>query len=353
MNLKELLMLCKERNASDLHLSSDAPPLIRVVGKLEKVSDEKITKEEIRQTIYSLLSDNQKARFDKEMELDFSIEYPEIGRFRVNAYSQRRGDSLAFRLIPTKIKSVRELGLPLVLENFAHESRGLVLVTGVTGCGKSTTLAAMIDLINQKRTEHIITIEDPIEYVYENKNCLIDQREIGTNTGSFYGALKNALREDPNVILVGEMRDLETIAMTITAAETGHLVFATLHTVNAPQTITRIIDVFPAAQQDQIRTQLAEVILSVVSQTLIPTIDEKERVCAAEVMVTTSAIKNIIREGKVYQIPSLIQTGRKDGMQTMDQALEALVNETKITKQEAIKRAFNKNIFDRYGYESR
>lgn len=350
MNLTELLALCKEKNASDLHLSSGSPPLLRVVGKLEKITQESMSSEDVKREIYSLLTEEQKAKFEKKKELDFSIEIPNLARFRVNIYSQRRGNSAAFRLISSEVKPIDKLGLPGAIRSLAMESKGFILVTGPTGSGKTTTLAAMIDLINKRRTDHIITVEDPIEYVFENKNCLIDQREVGTNTGSFLGALRNALREDPNVIMVGEMRDLETISMALTAAETGHLVFATLHTNSAFQTISRIVDAFPAAQQGQIRIQLADTIAGIISQTLIPTIDEKSRVCAVEVMIANQAIRNLIREGKIHQLPSLIQTGRKEGMQTMDQALEALVMQGKITKQEAFKRATNKNIFGEYGY---
>ncbi len=347
MEMMELFKMCKERNASDIHISAGSPPMLRVLGELEKIGEESLRKEDAHSMIYSFLNEDQKARFEKDRELDFSIEVPGIARFRVNIYSQRKGESGAFRLIPTQIKSVRELDLPLILESVAMESRGFFLVTGTTGCGKTTTLAAIIDLINQKKTNHVITIEDPIEYVHENKRCLIHQREIGVNTNSFYGALKNTLREDPDVILVGEMRDLETISMALTAAETGHLVFATLHTNSAAQTVNRIVDVFPGAQQQQIRTQLADTVLGILSQALLPKIDGTGRVCAAEVMMGTAAVRNLIREGKLHQLPSILQTGKRDGMQTMDQALEVLVNDGKITRDEAIKKAFNKEIFTR------
>lgn len=351
MNLVELFKLCKERDASDIHLSTGAEPLLRVVGKLEKVSDEKLSKEEVHSAIYSLLNEEQKMMFEKNKELDFSMEVPDVARFRVNIYSQRRGESAAFRLIPAKVREIAELGLPFAVETLAQATKGFVLVTGPTGSGKTTTLAAMIDFINEKRRDHIITIEDPIEYVHENKNCLVDQREIGTNTGSFSGALRMALREDPDVILVGEMRDLETISMALTAAETGHLVFATLHTNSASQTIDRIVDVFPADQQGQVKTQLADSILGIVSQTLLPTMDGKGRICAVEVLIGTHGVKNLLREGKMHQLPSLMQTGRRDGMQTMDQALEALVNQGKINKEEAAKRASSSEVFKKYDYE--
>ncbi len=350
MNLTELLTLCKEKDASDLHLSTGSPPLLRITGKLEKISQEPMSKEDIQREIDTIATEEQKAKFEKTKELDFSIDLPNVARFRVNVYSQRKGPSAAFRLIPSQIRSIDRLGLPVVLKSLAMETKGFVLVTGPTGSGKSTTLASIIDVINQRRYDHIITIEDPIEYVYENKNCLIDQREVGMNTSAFHVALRSALREDPDVILVGEMRDVETISMALTAAETGHLVFATLHTSSASQTINRIVDVFPGAQQGQIRTQLADNILGVICQHLIPTIDGKGRVCAMEVMIANHAIRNLIREDKIHQMPSIIQTARNEGMQTMDQSLEALVVQGKITKQEATKRAFNKNIFREYGY---
>lgn len=350
MNLIELLKLCKDRDASDLHLPSGSPPMLRVTGKLERISEECPGKDEIKKEVYNFLTDEQKVRFERDKELDFSIDIPNLARFRVNLYSQRKGESAAFRLIPNNFRSIERLGLPIGIKSLSTETRGLVLVTGPTGSGKTTTLAAIIDLINQKRCDHIITIEDPIEYVYEPKKCLIDQREVGTNTASFCSGLKNALREDPDVILVGEMRDLETISMALTAAETGHLVFATLHTNSAAQTISRIVDVFPSTQQEQIRIQLADAILGIISQILLPTVDEKSRVCAAEVLMANLAIRNLIREGKTHQIGSIMQTGKKEGMQTLDQSLEALVMQGKITKQEAIKRAINKSVFKEYDY---
>ncbi len=350
MNMIELLTLCKDKNASDLHLSSGSPPLLRIAGKLEKVTQQSMSREDVKREIDSILTDEQKAKFEKKKELDFSIELPDVARFRVNVYSQRKGESAAFRLIPTEIKSLDRLGLPLSLRDFSTAIKGFVLITGPTGSGKTTTLASLIDLINRKRTDHIITIEDPIEYVFENKSCLIDQREVGVNTDSFLDALRSALREDPDVILVGEMRDVETISMALTAAETGHLVFATLHTNSAFQSINRIINVFPAVQQEQIRIQLSDTLLGIVSQTLIPTMDERSRVCSVEVMMANHAIRNLIREGKIHQIYSVMQTGRSEGMQTMDQSLEVLVMQGKITKQEAANRAFNKSVFTGYDY---
>lgn len=295
--------------------------------------------------IYEILTDERKAQFEEKHEIDFAIELTEIGRFRINAFYQRRGESAAFRLIPSKIKSVEELGLPPVVNNLTRSKNGLVLVTGPTGSGKSTTLASMVDLINQEREDHILTIEDPIEFVHNNKKCLVNQREVGPHTDSFAIALRSALREDPDVILVGEMRDLETIQMALTAAETGHVVFATLHTNSAPQTVDRIVDVFPPHQQQQIKTQLSEALVGVISQTLIPTVDGKGRVVACEIMVATPAIRNLIREGKTHQMPSIIQTGAKDGMQSMDQCLKALVMKNKISKEDAYLRAVDKASF--------
>jgi twitching motility protein PilT len=272
-----------------------------------------------------------------------------VGRFRVNTFYQRRGEGASFRLIPDKIKSIQELGLPIIVEELARSERGLILVTGPTGSGKTTTLAAMIDLINQEQYNHIITIEDPIEFVHQDKNCLINQREIGSHTNSFAIALRSALREDPDIILVGEMRDLETISMALTAAETGHVVFATLHTNSAPQTIDRIVDVFPPHQQAQIRTQLSEALKGVISQTLIPLADGTGRVCATEIMTATPAIRNLIREGKTQQMPGVIQTSAKDGMQSLDQTLRNLLMQGKITPQEARKRAIDKSSFGQLG----
>lgn len=345
MDISDLLIMTKERNASDLHLSAGTVPRLRIHGKLEKIGDKILDKEEIHNMVYEILKDEHKARFEENKELDFSIEMGQVGRFRVNTYYQRRGEGASFRLIPDNIKSVHELGLPPIVEELARSERGLILVTGPTGSGKTTTLAAMIDLINQEQYNHIITIEDPIEFVHQDKNCLVNQREVGSHTNSFSLALRSALREDPDIILVGEMRDLETIAMALTAAETGHVVFATLHTNSAPQTIDRIVDVFPPHQQSQIKTQLSEALRGVISQTLIPLADGTGRVCVAEIMVATSAIKNLIREGKTQQMPSIIQTSAKDGMQSIDQILRNLVIQGKITQEEARKRAVDKGSF--------
>jgi twitching motility protein PilT len=295
--------------------------------------------------LYDILTDEQKARFEERRDLDFALELAGVGRFRANAFTQRHGEGMALRLIPADIKSLDDLGMPSALKDMAMQHRGLVLVTGPTGSGKSTTLAAMVDHANGQRDDHIITIEDPIEFVHESKRCNVNQREVGPHTHSFAAALRSALREDPDMILVGEMRDLETIAQAITAAETGHLVLSTLHTSSAPQTISRVVDVFPPHQQDQIRVQLAEALLCVVAQTLIPTLDGGGRVAAVEVMTATPAIRNMIRENKVHQLPSAIQTGAKDGMQSLDQHLKTLVKMRRITQEEALKRASERDAF--------
>lgn len=343
--ISDLLIMCKEKEASDLHLSSGAFPMLRIRGSLIPVEKEIYTKDRVHEMIYEVLTDDRKAQLEEKHEIDFAIELTDVGRFRVNAFYQRRGESAAFRIIPTKIKTLDELGLPLVCTQLSRSKKGLVLVTGPTGSGKSTTLAAMIDIINSEREDHILTIEDPIEFVHENKNCLVNQREVGPHTNSFSIALRSALREDPDIILVGEMRDLETIQMALTAAETGHVVFATLHTNSAAQTIDRIVDVFPPHQQQQIRTQLSEALVAVISQTLIPTVDGQGRVVACEIMVATSAIKNLIREGKTHQMPSIIQTGAKDGMQSMDQCLKMLIMKNKISREDAYLRAVDKASF--------
>jgi len=300
--------------------------------------------------IYSILNEKQKSDFEKFGELDLSYELANISRFRVNVFKHRRGEAAAFRLIPEKIKTLSELNLPSILSDFTDKEKGFVLITGPTGSGKSTTLASLIDIINKKRYDNVITIEDPIEFIHYHKNCLITQREVGSHTESFASALRSALREDPDVILVGEMRDLETISMALTAAETGHLVFSTVHTISAAETVERIIDVFPPHQQNQVRMQIAGSLLGIIAQTLIPTLDEKGRVPALEIMIANPAIKNLIREGKVHQIPSTIQTSKKDGMQSLDQSLKDLVMDGKISQEDAIKKAINKKVFMEHGY---
>ncbi len=351
MDIADLLILTKERNASDLHLTAGAPPALRINGKLVRVDGAVLTRENLHTLLYDVLTDEQKARFEATHDLDFSLELANVGRFRVNAFVQRHGEGMVMRLIASKIRSLEELEMPPVVKDLAMKDRGLVLVTGPTGSGKSTTLAAIVDHINRHREDHIITIEDPIEFVHEPKTCNINQREVGPHTQSFSAALRSALREDPDVILVGEMRDLETIAQAITAAETGHLVLSTLHTNSAAQTISRIVDVFSPHQQDQIRTQLADALLAVVAQTLIPSLDGKRRVAAVEIMVATPAIRNMVRENKVHQLPSAIQTGARDGMQSLDQHLKTLVKQRRISQEEALKRAVEREAFlqDRVG----
>jgi twitching motility protein PilT len=327
MDVSELLIFAVKQKASDIHLSAGEPPIFRIHGDIKKIEMDPLTKDQTHKMIYDILSDRQRKVFEENKELDFSISLgEEYGRFRVNCFYQNRGESAVFRTIPSSVKSFEELGLPKVCRKISGYKKGLVLVTGPTGSGKSTTLAAMIDLINNERKEHILTIEDPIEFVHTSKNCLVNQRELNEHTYSFANALKSALREDPDVILVGEMRDLETIQLAITAAETGHLVFATLHTNSAPKTIDRIIDVFPAEQQAQIRTQFSETIQAVVSQRLLKKRDGTGRVASLEIMIGTPAIRNLIREGKISQIPSSMQTGQKYGMQTMDAAIKELIN---------------------------
>jgi twitching motility protein PilT len=301
--------------------------MLRIHGELKKLESAPLAKDDIHKMIYDILNDRQRKVYEEKKELDFSMSLgEEYGRFRVNCFYQNRGEAAVFRTIPTKILTFEQLGLPRVCRKISEYRKGLVLVTGPTGSGKSTTLAAMVDFINKDRKEHILTIEDPIEFVHTSQNCLVNQRELNEHTHSFANALRSALREDPDVILVGEMRDLETISLALTAAETGHLVFGTLHTNSAPKTIDRIIDVFPAGQQAQIRTQFSEAIQAVISQRLLRKRDGTGRVAALEIMVGTPAIRNLIRESKISQIPSSIQTGQKFGMQTMEAAIKELIS---------------------------
>ncbi|MEO5919723.1 MAG: PilT/PilU family type 4a pilus ATPase [Pseudolysinimonas sp.] len=334
--------------ASDLHVTANSMPMLRIDGRLRPVTGAGIwNASEVVTAVRALMSDEQKEAFDKSHELDFAYALPGGTRFRVNCYQQRGATGAAFRIISTSIRSLEELGVPDVVAQFATLPRGLVLVTGPTGSGKSTTLAALIDLVNRTRYDHIVTVEDPIEYVHSNKRSLVNQREVGNDTESFTAALKHVLRQDPDVILIGEMRDLETISVALTAAETGHLVFATLHTQDAAQTIDRIIDVYPSHQQDQIRTQLAATLQGVVSQTLVPRASGTGRVIATEVLITTPAIANLIREGKAHQITSSMQAGRALGMHTMDQHLADLVNEGEITRDAAFEKAHDPDSLDR------
>lgn len=335
LDITELLMFSIKNGASDLHMSAGEVPMLRIHGDMRRLEMEPLTADQVHKMIYDILNDTQRKLLEEHKELDFSIALGEHGRFRVNVLYQNRGESAVLRTIPNKVLSLEQLGMPPIVRQICRFERGLVLVTGPTGSGKSTTLAAMIDLINNELKGHIITIEDPIEFVHVSKNCLITQRELGVHTHSFSNALRSVLREDPDVILVGEMRDLETISLALTAAETGHLVFATLHTNNAPKTIDRIIDVFPSGQQSQIRTQFSETIMAVLSQTLFKKRDGSGRVAALEVMIGTPAIRNLIRENKVSQIPSALQTGQKFGMQTMESAIKELISRHMINPEEA------------------
>ncbi|HEX3392387.1 MAG TPA: type IV pilus twitching motility protein PilT [Solirubrobacteraceae bacterium] len=326
IDFADLLMEVVNRRASDLHISSGAPPTIRVRGRLSRLeSYDTLNSTDTREIVYSILSGDQRQRLETHWQLDFAYSIPGQARFRVNAYYQRGAVGAAFRLIPFDLTSIDALGLPKAVHDFTRKPRGFVLVTGPTGSGKSTSLAAMIDEINSTREEHILTIEDPIEFLHSHKKCLVNQRELGSDAQSFAEALKAALRQDPDVILVGEMRDLETISTALTAAETGHLVFATLHTQDTAQTIDRIIDVFPPSQQGQVRVQLSVALQGIVTQQLLPTADGAGRVAACEVLVPTPAVRNLIREGKTHQIYSVLQTGSAQGMQTMDAALVQLV----------------------------
>ncbi|WIB26312.1 type IV pilus twitching motility protein PilT [Curtobacterium sp. MCSS17_015] len=336
------------QGASDLHVTADAPPTVRVDGSLRPaVPGGPWARNKVIAALKTLLSGDQAAQFDQEQELDFAYSLSPEYRFRVNYYQQRGNWGAAFRIIPTKIKTLKQLGIPEHVGEFAKLSRGLVLVTGPTGSGKSTTLAALIDLVNETRADHIVTVEDPIEFMHEHKKAIINQREVGADTHSFARALKHVLRQDPDVILIGELRDLETISVALTAAETGHLVFATLHTQSAPGTIDRVIDVFPPHQQGQIRTQLAATLEGVVCQTLVPKANGTGRIVSTEIMKTTPAIGNLIREGKTYQITSAMQAGRDAGMHTMDQDLAELVNVGTITRKAALEKVHDLEGFDR------
>jgi twitching motility protein PilT len=335
MDVADLLIQTKERSASDLHLSAGSRPMMRIHGDLTPIDTQVLTRDGVHKLIYDLLNDDQRRLFEEVRDLDFAIELGDVARFRVNVFNQRNGEGAVFRVIPTQIRTFQELNFPDIVQTLSLRENGLVLVTGPTGSGKSTTLAAMIDLINGARKKHIITLEDPIEFVHKSRNSLVNQREIGPHTKSFSSALRAALREDPDVILVGEMRDLETISLALTAAETGHLVFATLHTKSAPKTIDRIIDAFPPAQQQQVRVQLAEALQGVISQLLLPTKDKKGRVAALEIMVATVAIRNLIRESKTHQMPSAIQTGTALGMQSLEQALKTFIMQGRVDKAHA------------------
>jgi len=343
--LPELLKTMVDMQGSDLHIATQTPPQVRVHGHLQRLPLPELTPAETKNLVYSVLTDSQKKRFEESMELDFSFGIKAIGsRFRCNVFNQRGAVGAVYRLIPEKIRTFQELGLPPVLATLAERPRGLVLITGPTGSGKSTTLAAMLDKINTERHDHILTIEDPIEYIHPHKNCLVNQREVHSDTGSFGNALRAALREDPDIVLIGEMRDLETVEAALKIAETGHLTFGTLHTNSAAQTINRIIDIFPANQQAQIRTQLSLVLEGIVCQALLPRSDGTGRVCSLEIMVPNSAIRNLIRDDKVHQIYGAMQTGQeKLGMQTANQSLATLYQKRLITLDTAMGASSNRD----------
>ena len=345
MDISDLLAFSVKNKASDLHLSSGLPPMIRVHGDVRKINLPALDHAQVHAMVYDIMNDGQRKTFEETLECDFSFEIPNLARFRVNAFNQNRGAGAVFRTIPSEVLTLDELKAPKIFKEIAETPRGLVLVTGPTGSGKSTTLAAMVDYVNEKDYGHILTVEDPIEFVHMSKKCLINQREVGPHTQSFSNALRAALREDPDVILVGEMRDLETIRLALSAAETGHLVFGTLHTSSAAKTIDRVVDVFPAAEKEMVRSMLSESLRAVISQTLCKTKNGEGRVAAHEFMIGTPAIRNLIRENKVAQMYSAIQTGQNVGMQTLDQNLQELVSRGVISSGEARKKAANKDNF--------
>lgn len=344
MDIAELLAFTVKNKASDLHVSAGMPPMIRVDGDIKRINLPMLDEETVRRMIFDIMNDNQRKTYEESLEVDFSFELPGVSRFRVNAFNQDRGPAAVFRTIPSVVLSLEDLDAPTIFREICMKPRGLVLVTGPTGSGKSTTLAAMVDFINDKLRAHILTIEDPIEFVHQSKNCLINQRELHEDTHSFEAALRSALREDPDIILVGELRDLETIRLAMTAAETGHLVLGTLHTTSAPKTIDRIVDVFPAEEKSMVRSMLSESIQAIIAQTLLKRVGGG-RVAAHEIMVGTSAIRNLIREDKVAQMYSMIQTGQSEGMQTLDQCMQGLVRDRLITPADARSRAIDKSKF--------
>ncbi len=344
MDIAQLLAFTVKNGASDLHLSSGLPPMIRVDGDVRRINVDPMDHELVHGMVYDIMNDKQRKAYEEYFETDFSFEIPGLARFRVNAFNHNRGSGAVFRTIPSKILTLEDLKAPKIFEEISNTPRGIVLVTGPTGSGKSTTLAGMVNYVNENHYGHILTIEDPIEFVHESKKCLINQREVHRDTLGFSEALRSALREDPDVILVGEMRDLETIRLALSAAETGHLVFGTLHTSSAAKTIDRVVDVFPAAEKEMVRSMLSESLRAVISQTLMKKIGGG-RVAAHEIMLGTPAIRNLIRENKIARMYSAIQTGQSIGMQTLDQNLQELLNKGLISKDEAMKKAANKDAF--------
>ena len=346
-SINQMLSYALDVGASDLHLSVGSIPMVRIHGEMKKLQLPVLTIDSMISIKDDILNTNQKELFNERLEIDFSTALKDKGRFRVNFFNQINGISAVFRAIPSEIKSCQELGVPPIMNQLALKQKGLVLLTGPTGSGKSTTLAAMIDHVNENTSKHIITIEDPVEYFHTSKNCMLNQRELGQSTHSFSNAIRSALREDPDVILVGEMRDLETIQLALTAAETGHLVLSTLHTSSAVKTIDRIVDVFPAGQKEHIRSMLSESLLAVIAQKLLQNKNKDGRVPACEIMIANSAVRNLIRENKIYQIPSLIQAGSQEGMQTLDQDLQRLLHQGLINRKEAAKVAEKPEVFEK------
>jgi len=344
MDITKLLEFAHQQDASDLHISAGEPPMMRIHGSMKKVKMPALTSEQTHAMIYDIMGDAQRKQFEEFSDLDFSMQVGEIARFRVNVFRQNRGLGAVFRKIPFDILSLEQLGMPPILGDLTNREKGLILVTGPTGSGKSTTLAAMLDVVNANKEGHILTIEDPIEFIHKSKKCLVNQREVGPHTHSFANALRAALREDPDYILVGDMRDLETIQLALTAAETGHLVFGTLHTSSAPKTVDRVIDVFPANQQAQIRAMFSESIQAIITQTLCKKIGGG-RVAALEILLGTTAVRNLIREGKIHQLPSTMQTSQGKGMHTLEMHLIELVDRGLITRETAIEKTGNQDMF--------
>jgi twitching motility protein PilT len=345
VHIYELLGFASKSEASDIHLAAGEVPALRIQGEIRRLDQAALSADDAKKMAYSIMNEKQKALFENNLELDFSIGRSGVGRFRVNVFHSVKGVGMVLRLVPEKIWTLKDLGGPKIFRRIAELQRGLVLVTGPTGSGKSTTLAAIIDHINSNRQQHILTIEDPVEFVHAPKRCLINQREIGQHSHSFAAALRSALREDPDVILVGELRDLETIALALTAAETGHLVFGTLHTNSAPETIDRLIDAFPAGQQQQIRVQLSTSLMAVISQCLVKPVNRPNRVALYEIMMANPAVRNLIRENKTHQLPSVIQTAKGEGMVTMGDAAKAMVQKGLLTRQQAMTVANDPNLF--------